>query len=287
VSSAESLFQEARKLIEAKRYDEACPKLLESHTLAPAVGTLLNLADCYEHAGKLASAWTRFREGVALAQKNNRPDRERTARSRAEKLEPQLIRLTIRAADANVEIKLDDATIDRASPVPVDPGTHTLLVTANGKKPYSTTLSLAPNVRAPSIDVPALANIPTTAGVLEPTERAEEPKVSRSAAVRTLGFVTVGVGVGGVALGTVFALRASSKSASAKDHCNGLQCDTLGVAFASQAKNAGTVSTISFIAGGLFIVGGAFLVLTTPRAPMAKGVTVSVGPANLLVDGVF
>ena len=51
-AAAESLFQEARKLMDAKRYGEACPKLVASHKLAPAVGTLLNLADCYERGGQ-------------------------------------------------------------------------------------------------------------------------------------------------------------------------------------------------------------------------------------------
>ena len=88
-AAAESLFQEARRLAEAKRLGEACPKFLASHKLAPGVGTLLNLADCYEKNGQIASAWARFHEAIALAQRVNRADREKIARDRAEKLEPR------------------------------------------------------------------------------------------------------------------------------------------------------------------------------------------------------
>src|SRR5205085_209589 len=48
------LFDEGRKLLEEARYDEACPKFLASARLVRSSGTLLNLADCYEHLGRTA-----------------------------------------------------------------------------------------------------------------------------------------------------------------------------------------------------------------------------------------
>ena len=41
-----------------------------------AAGTLLNLAVCNEKIGKIASAWGEFRDSIAEARKQNRPDRE-------------------------------------------------------------------------------------------------------------------------------------------------------------------------------------------------------------------
>src|SRR5437868_9667352 len=51
---AESLFQEARALMEHGRFEDACPKLAASHRLEPKSGTMTMLASCDEQIGKLA-----------------------------------------------------------------------------------------------------------------------------------------------------------------------------------------------------------------------------------------
>src|SRR6187549_3979092 len=66
-SLAESQFNEGRKLMEGGRPKEACPKFESSQRLDPALGTLLNLADCYERIGLLASAQRRFLEAAQAA----------------------------------------------------------------------------------------------------------------------------------------------------------------------------------------------------------------------------
>jgi len=54
--AAQALFDEAKRAMADGRWAEACPKLEESERLDPSIGTAFNLARCYEHVGRIASA---------------------------------------------------------------------------------------------------------------------------------------------------------------------------------------------------------------------------------------
>ena len=297
-AAAESLFQEARRLMDAKRYSEACPKLVASQKIAPAVGTLLNLADCYEKAGQLASAWARFHEAIALAQRLGRADREKTARERADKLEPRLIKLSITTQEKDVEVKLDGNVLDAAAlgtPVPVDPGKHAIEAAAKGKKSFTTTVDVSDRARSPSVEIPALDVDPDASSPVKSSsggssgkggQESEEPS-SGPSTQRIVSYVALGLGAVGVGVGAIFGLRTSSIWADAKTHCTGIECDRTGVTLATDAKNAGTVSTISFVAGGVLLAGGAILFFTSPSSSSSSKVRVGVGPGSLRVEGRF
>ena len=100
----------------------------------------------------------------------------------------------------------------------------------------------------------------------------------------------MGLGVVGVGVGTVFGLRTSSQWKDAQTHCTGLQCDRDGVDLASRAKNAGTVSTISFIAGGVFAAGGLALYFTAPSPSTTKAespLRIGIGLGEVSMRGSF
>lgn len=128
-AAAEALFKQARDLMAAGDYAQACPKLVESERLDPSAGTMLNLASCYEKNGQLASAWVTFKGAATAAQKANEPERAKLARGRVAKLEPRLPTLTITvAAEADLPglvVTRDDEKVGRAewgTPIPIDPG---------------------------------------------------------------------------------------------------------------------------------------------------------------------
>ena len=57
-AAAEALFRKAKALATDGEWAEASPKFAASFELDEQLGTLMNLADCREHLGKLATAWT-------------------------------------------------------------------------------------------------------------------------------------------------------------------------------------------------------------------------------------
>src|SRR5262245_34891354 len=84
-AGAEWLFREGRALMKEGNLTAACPKLAESLRFDPAVGTLMNLAECEEREGKTASAWQRW--GAAADQLPASDRRRATALARARALE--------------------------------------------------------------------------------------------------------------------------------------------------------------------------------------------------------
>lgn len=172
---ADALYRQARDLMAAGKYDEACPKLAQSQQLDPATGTLLNLAACHEKQGKLATAWLEYSDALVAARRDGREDRVQYARERAAELEPKLSRLTLLLApnaDApGLTIELDGTSVGSAVfgvPTPVDPGKHSVRASAPGKKPQVLSIEVAVADQQ-SLSIPPLEDAPAQPAPAETT----------------------------------------------------------------------------------------------------------------------
>src|SRR5258706_14757255 len=114
-ATSEALFGDGRRLMSQGKYGQACPKFEASLKLDPAVGAMLNLADCYEKNQQTASAWAQFREAGSAARGAGSKDREDLPRSRAAALEPKLSRRTIKAANKAAQVKRDGSPVEAAA----------------------------------------------------------------------------------------------------------------------------------------------------------------------------
>jgi hypothetical protein len=188
-TAAMRLAEDARALMQRNRYDEACPKLEESLRLQPRPGAHYNLADCNEHLGKLATAWTGFLEVAAQWKTANEFEREKIARKRAQALEPRLSKIVIDVPNApdGLEVKRDGVAIQAASwatALPVDPGAHRVTATVPGKRRWVTTVTTVEG-QTLHVEVPQVASStardPATAlddGAQDPTARERDPATS-------------------------------------------------------------------------------------------------------------
>lgn len=290
--TAEVLFAEGRRLVGQGRYADACPKFAESQRLDPAIGTLLNLGDCYEKLGRTASAWARFREAAETAHRANDAKREALATERAEALAGSLATLAIAVPAANevpgLEILRDGIAMGRAvwgSPAPVDPGEHVVEARAPGYKSWSASVNVDPTQPAASISVPRLEDAaPSPAPPPEATPRTSPQRVA--------GVVTLGVGLGAIGAGALFGILAAVKKGDSGEHCAGDVCDARGVALREQAIAFATASTVTFTVGLVGTAGGTLIFLTAPSRPpktAAIRLSTSVAPSaiNAVLDGVF
>ena len=127
---AQALFDDGLKLMDARRYTEACPKFLASNKLDPAGGTQMNLALCREREGKIATAVIEYQAALSQAVRDGRKERETFARERIDALGPLVPKLVIRLPDQEVrktQITLDGVSVPPESlgiPLPLDPGPH-------------------------------------------------------------------------------------------------------------------------------------------------------------------
>jgi hypothetical protein len=308
---AQSLYDDAKKLMTAGNFNDACPKLEESQRLEPTAVTEFYLADCYERAGRTASAWTTFLDLAASEHRNGGPkgaEREKVARDRAKALEPKLSQLVIDVPAAvrvpGLVVKRDGAAVREGqwgAQVAVDPGKHTIEASAPGKKPWTTTQDVQGAGTATTVHVEALADAPGEAASSQPSapssastsSLAPTPETPKPSPLKTVGLVVGGVGVAGLVVGGIFGAMAISKNSDANNgHCGGSlggsnQCDSTGVGLRNDAVSFGNISTISFIAGGVLAAGGAALWLVAPSGTVQAAPAVGTNSGGVLVRGVF
>src|SRR5262245_12151617 len=94
-AQAERLFREGRELVRAGRWNDACPKFEESLRHERTRGTQINLANCYEHTAKVASALAAYRELIDDAEKAGDIDRLDFAREQVAAIAPRVPTLVV------------------------------------------------------------------------------------------------------------------------------------------------------------------------------------------------
>ena len=293
-ATAEALFVDAKRLMDEKKFAEACPKLADSQKLDPGVGTSLNLALCYKQNGQTASAWTTYREAAAQARTAQQLDREELARNEAAALEKTLTRLVIRvspevAAIQGLEIKRDGALVPSGLfgvAAPVDPGVRSIDVTAPGRKPLhlevkaegaGTTSEIAIPVlesdTAGGVPVAAVAAAPVPA---QPTTPAPPPGEAKSGENGQFiaGIVVAGVGAAGLVTGTIFGLLSIAQGKAADQAADNAETypedeeyyEDRQQGFEDDSDGSRTIAFVSLGVGAACAIGGLVLIGTAPKA---------------------
>ena len=285
------------KLEESQRLDPGIGTLFQLATCHQHVGkTATAWAEFLDVAAQAKSAGQKDREKAAR-------DKASALESQVSKI---VIATRLRNADsvAGLEIKRDGVDVGRGQwgvALPIDPGEHKFVATAPGKKRWETTARVASDGKTTTIEIPVLEDAPrpvaaapppstvspgpvvvppsaamqsnaitTTVASTETTTSAPaDADANRGSAQRIVGVVIAGVGVAGIATGTVFGVMSKSKHDDSNAHCDGNVCDGAGVQLRDDARTNGNISTIAFGAGAAALVGGIVLYLTAPSPSTA------------------
>jgi hypothetical protein len=277
--AAQALFEQGRALMASGEFEQACPKLEESQRLAPGLGTSFNLADCYSHVGRPASAWSLFRDVEAQAKLASQVARMQVARRRADELEPLLPRLVVRVRprSGELDVRRDGVPIGSAqwdTALPVDVGAHVISAAAPGKRAWRAIVQVVRPGEVITVLVPDLEPEPGSSSHL-PGSPSVPPWLDRAPAPRARSR-TAAVVCGAAGLALLAASGASVALARARYHdaspCSGAVCYTeQAVTQRRHALVLGNIGTGLAIAGGVGVAAGAVLWIATSKSSATSG----------------
>jgi hypothetical protein len=301
-AQAEEYFQLGKAAMARGEYAKACPLFEASKKLEDTLGTLLNLADCHQQAGKVATAWGEFIEAEQRARAAKKDERAVFAHDRAEVLRKKLPRMKLRISPAarveGLEIRVDGKAVPPEAwdvGVPVDPGKRNVAVSAPGKLPQSVFTTVDPvegEALVVPVDIPVLKDAPKSAPPPSsgPTDAAEIEAVASARARRTAGYVVSGIGIAGLAVGGVFGGLGLSAMSDERNACKAKTCFNDGLPGdtyqkAADARTAAVTDiNVAAIGGGVGLcalgVGIYLLATSSPKLPAKTAIAPSVGPGH-------
>jgi hypothetical protein len=309
-AQARMLFDTALQLMKQGTYtDDVCGKLEASQKLDPALGTQFYWAECLEHTGKLASAWSMYLDVAEQASGQNLPQQQKFARERADALKPKVARLIVVVPEDvrttnGLSVLRDSVPLAPAQwgmPLPVDGGKHMISVSATGRRQWMTSVEVPAGGEGATITVtvPGLQAEPEIGPVGAGTGGNDGPKQAGWSSQHTIGVVAAGAGLVGIGFMAGFGLDGAQKHTASKPHCSDDRkyCDQTGLDFENQAHTAATASNISLALGAGLVASGVLLFVLAPplSSSKSKGPTggvsaaVTAGPdrAGVLVQGAF
>lgn len=306
---AETLFREGKRLAKHGDFAGACEKLDASERLEASIGTELNLADCREKLGQLATAWALFVKAAAAAKHSDTDGkREAEARRRAAALEPKLVHLRVVVPDdARVEglvIKRNEEAIDAAlwdQRVPVDPGKYEIVASAPGYDGWTTKIEV--EARDKKVEVPVLDKSKKSPKEGDDAEPHAKPRPTRAPDAderptpaptgmtgRHQAALMIGIiGVAALGGGAGFGLYARSLEKDADRLCPDPQCRIVaGVDDNASARSDGKIANIALAVGGAAVITAGVLWLTGgSHAPDSVAIVPQTGGMAFAFGGRF
>lgn len=313
-ASAQALFDEGLRLLNAGQPVPACPKLAASQKLDPAMGTKFHLARCYEKLGKTASAWALFVESGDEARAAKRQDLEQSARKHAADLAPKLARMTILVSPAmasldGLKIRRDGIMLEKAVwdvPMPVDPGEHFLTATAPGKTAWESKPVVAQASKIVEVTIPRLEDTPKAPvlATVEPVAPVAVEKRSVGPALALGGVTVVAAGVGAALFAISKGKESDANTLIGKLNASGKHCPRLATNKDPDCiaiySGLGSADTLHNAAIGMFIGAGAagaaalgYFIWSRPGTKKATGLDVratpvaGAGQGGVVISGAF
>ena len=315
-SAARDLAIKGKVLVGEGKHAEALDAFNRADEIMHLPSLGLEAARCLVKLDRWVEASERFRlvarmdyeqAGLNQSQRDVQDQARQDAEREGGELAPTIPSLTIVLAGsaARVALYLDDRPLSAALAgveFPVDPGEHVVRAERGEWKPREA-VSLKPGEKArleftvplppapapvvvtppaappAPVSAPPARRLDTVADTYEPPPSVQVAREAPSSALRTLGWVTAGLGVAGIGVGIATGLVARSQNQQLAKACPDNQCTPVNWSAVDGYNKNKLASTIGFAAGGACLVTGVILVLVAPSGeqPADSRVAFAVG----------
>ena len=277
-AAARAAATEGLHALQEGRYKDAVDLCTRAEALMHAPTHLLLIARAQAKLGHLVEAQEAYikvqREHLAPNAPRAFTDAQAAATEEEAALAPRVPTLKVDVAGAegkDVEVTLDGASLPAAligMAGPINPGSHTLTAKTSSAVADPVTVTIAEGAKQTA----TLTLTPLASSAVEPAEAAAstaplpagEPRAGSSpSGLRIGGWVALGIGVAGVAAGTVFVVKNHQDRSDANALCGSEGCPASRRAdiasFDDSANSSATVAWISYGVGAAGLVTGATL----------------------------
>jgi len=272
VAAAEALFKAAKALAKEGKWAQACPKFEASQKLDKQLGTLTNIADCYENLGKVATAWARWNAALEWARHNN-DERLDYIHGRQKKIEPRLPKVVVNVANPVSTLSIKRGSVEVAEPmwgVPIPVDADPIEVTVLRGQTVLLRHPIEPQEGEISVVTIDLANIdrthPAPPPSAEPITPPPTPPPPYDPTQRNVGLIVGGIGIVAVLVAAGLEVGALVKKGQAdeSDACVNRFCSPDGLDAAESGATFAEVGQWVGIGGLATLAVGVTIFLTAP-----------------------
>lgn len=249
-----------RDLFKNSKYEEAIDEFRAAEDIIHAPPHLLYVARSLQKLGRLLEARKEYTKIIEEKLLPTAPKAfykaQQVSRAERDELDQQIPKITVAIqgpALEDVTVAIDGVPVDAAvlaEPLPLDPGEHKVEAEAPGYDSDRETFELQAGEGTVAVE---LLLVQTGGTPIEPDGDEDEEPVD----VPIPPIIVMGAGVAVLAVGGITGGLALGKADELKEACPTNPCPTENETLADDANLLATVSTVSFIVGGLATAAGA------------------------------
>lgn len=281
------LIEQAVQAYEAGRYAEARSSFRQAHALYPTARTLRGIGMCSFNLGDYTDAVYQLEHALSDSRKPLSEEQQAHTRDLISKANDRVGRFRLRLTPPEAVLRVDGnaALILEGNELLVEAGQHEIEARAPGFLTARSSVKVEGGDRTTLVfhlmrDEYAVTEAnPSAREIARKSSAADEAPGGNPAWVRTVGYVSLGVGAASLLGFAVTGALALADENKLQDRCPDEMCSEMYRSTVKRYNTMRTLATVSLIAGGaLTVLGGALLIAGPSAQPSERAHNKTIEP---------